>query len=451
MTMTDIAVVLRQVDRADLGARVRALRLARGMTQGQLARGDISVAYVSRIESGTRRPELSTLSLIAERLGTTAEHLLTGTDPERATELRLALRYAELALESGEAHEAERASAQLLVDEQVMRIREIAVDASLVHARALEVLGRLDEAVVELERFRAAYERDGRWPAAAIVLSRCYREAGDFTRAIEVGEQTLATLRDRGLDGLDEAVQLELTVAAAYFERGDQMHAVVLCRDAADRAEALCSPDLRASAYWNVSVIESRRGRHADAIVLAERALALMSEGREARNLARLRLQLGTMMLRASEPDARGAERHIRRARRELAAGSGSAVDLARCDVHLALARLDQNDPDAAETLAQAVLDAAGQTALLAAEAHTVLGRVAAARGERAGTRGHYGAAAAALTAAGADREAAQAWYELAALLDASGDLHAARDAYRSAAAATGLRTPAQLHAAVSG
>ncbi len=45
------------------------------------------------------------------------------------------------------------------------------------------------------------------------------------------------------------------------------------------------------------------------------------------------------------------------------------------------------------------------------------------------------------LTGAGADQDAAQHWFELADLLEEVGDLDAARAAFRSAAASTGLRS----------
>ena len=44
------------------------------------------------------------------------------------------------------------------------------------------------------------------------------------------------------------------------------------------------------------------------------------------------------------------------------------------------------------------------------------------------------------LTSVGSDRNAAQLWFELAGLLESVNELDAARDAYRSAAASTGLR-----------
>jgi Tfp pilus assembly protein PilF len=54
------------------------------------------------------------------------------------------------------------------------------------------------------------------------------------------------------------------------------------------------------------------------------------------------------------------------------------------------------------------------------------------------------------LTGAGADRDAAQLWFELADLLEDVGDLDAAREAYRSAAASIGLRSRTRSRVSVS-
>ena len=53
------------------------------------------------------------------------------------------------------------------------------------------------------------------------------------------------------------------------------------------------------------------------------------------------------------------------------------------------------------------------------------------------------------MTGVGADRDAAQLWFELADLLEDVGDVEAARDAYRSAAAASGLRTRTKVQGGV--
>lgn len=61
-----------------LGRRIQAARIARGLTQRELADGEVSVAYISRIESGQRRPDVRLLERMAERLGTTSVALVTG-------------------------------------------------------------------------------------------------------------------------------------------------------------------------------------------------------------------------------------------------------------------------------------------------------------------------------------------------------------------------------------
>ena len=52
------------------------------------------------------------------------------------------------------------------------------------------------------------------------------------------------------------------------------------------------------------------------------------------------------------------------------------------------------------------------------------------------------------LTSIGFDRAAAQTWFELGGLLEEVGEFDAARDAYRSAAASSGLQTRPTLKVA---
>src|SRR6516165_4643610 len=63
---------------ADLGERVRRLRIAAGLSQTQLAAGRFSKEYVSQIERGKTRPTTETLVWLAERLGADTEFLATG-------------------------------------------------------------------------------------------------------------------------------------------------------------------------------------------------------------------------------------------------------------------------------------------------------------------------------------------------------------------------------------
>ena len=422
-----------------IGSRIRELRLARGLRQAEVAGDDISVAYVSRIEAGQRRADSRVLAVIAERLGTTPEQLLTGRDPDDDNRLVLALRYAEMALRTGEVAEAERQLRDLAAEPLRGRWRE---EAQALLAATYEAQGRLAEAADLYEELGGAADGPG-WLRARIGLCRCYREAGDLARAIDVGERAQAQLAERGLDGLDEALQLTLTLAAAYFERGDVFHATRLCQQVVAAAEQRGTPAARGSAYWNASVIAYNTGDHHEAVRLAEKALALFGEGDDARNLSRLRLQLGTSLLAQDPPAVEAAEEQLTRARLDLVAAGAGQVDVARCDADLGYARLLAGDLDEAERLAAQSIAEATEAPLALAHAHALHARIAVARGDADAARASYRSATAALTGASADREAAQLWYQLGAELDEVGDGDGACDAYRRAAASLGLRASA--------
>ena len=75
------------------------------------------------------------------------------------------------------------------------------------------------------------------------------------------------------------------------------------------------------------------------------------------------------------------------------------------------------------------------------AEARALEGQTYAAEGDMTTAARTYQEAVLLLSAIGADRGAAQLWFDLAGLLDEVGQAEAARDAYKRAAASTGLRT----------
>src|SRR5215211_4640709 len=111
---SSVAVQLKAVDPAELGRRVRAARISRGLTQTALGHPQASAAYVSRIESGQRRPGTELLQTFATRLGVPMERLLNATVTLDPDEVGLQLNYAELALESGEVEEAETRTREVL-------------------------------------------------------------------------------------------------------------------------------------------------------------------------------------------------------------------------------------------------------------------------------------------------------------------------------------------------
>ena len=459
MNLADITL-LQEIRPYELGSRLRAARLARGWTQTELAGDLVSVGYVSRIESGHRRPQAEVLEALAQRLDVPVDQLLRGATAPEQDEIRLALDFAELSLENGAIAEAEMRAREARDRAYAIVHPDLADRATFLVARALESQGNVDDAILELEplvmgpgaipREPGAIPKAG-LPAiprirAAIALGRCYRQSGDLGLAVEVMERTLAELGDTALDGSDEVVQLAVSLAATYFDRGDTGQAIRTCRKAIAQAERLGSPRARAAAYWNASIMEAERGSVAEAIPLAERALALLAEGQDGRNLARLRTALADMQLQLDPPEVVAAQQQLDLADHELRESSGGAFDFARNDVARARVLMLLGDLDAARELSAAVhARVAEHSPIAAADAKLVEGQAAAAAGHVEEAGRVYRQAVMLLTGVGADRDAADLWFELAGLFEAVGDMDAARNAYRSAAASTGLRSRTTL------
>jgi len=63
------------------GKRVRELRLAKGLSQEELAyRADVHRTYLGGIERGKRNPALKNISAIAEALGVSLSELFTSKE-----------------------------------------------------------------------------------------------------------------------------------------------------------------------------------------------------------------------------------------------------------------------------------------------------------------------------------------------------------------------------------
>ena len=215
MNLAD-AALLQEIRPYELGSRLRAARLARGWTQTELAGDMVSVGYVSRLESGHRRPNAEVLEALAQRLGVSTDQLLRGPTAPEQDELRLALDFAELSLENGEHAEAEVQARQARDRARAIVHEELAGRATYLIARALESQGNVDDAILELEplvngeggaipRAGAAAIPRAALPAiprikAAIALSRCYRESGDLSLAIDAGSACSTSSRARPLD-----------------------------------------------------------------------------------------------------------------------------------------------------------------------------------------------------------------------------------------------------------
>jgi len=257
-----------------------------------------------------------------------------------------------------------------------------------------------------------------------------------------VGERRLTTLETDGLVGTDEAIQLAMTVAYAYIERGDLSRAARLCTETIKTAEQAASPAARSSAYWNASIVYSERGDTESALALANRALALLGEGQDARNLARLRLELGRLHMDLEPADITQALGHLERAKSELSDTGATAGEISHGDVLLARALLLGGRPaEALDAASRACDTTPDDVSLTLAEANLARAEALAALARDDEALAALRRTAEILTRMdGRDRWVAQAWCELAEMFEAVGDVDAAHGALKSAASASGLR-----------
>ncbi len=435
-----LAELSRSIDPVVLGQRMRVARIAAGMTQSQVAGEEASTAYVSRIEDGQRRPEAHLLERMALRMGTTLEALLIGVTPSRHLELQVALELAEIALLAGDPRGAVTAIDELLAEITDHPLADLERDARRLRARALEASGRTDEAIAILEELTSDSHDDHLVPAL-ISLSRSYRDAGDPARSLDVGQRVAVELGRLDLGGGSEAVDLSLITSDAHLHRGEIDEALAIC-SAALAAATGSDPTELAAAYRASSLEASRSGSPATALALARKSRGHFEVAGEARQLARLRTQYAALLLKLDPPDAIGAIATLETSEREPAWLDTERRD--RADHHLAFARARflVGDHAAARAQIEACAELTGSAApLQLAEARTLAGQIAAAEGDLGGARSSYREAVDLLAAVDDDRGVAQLWFELASQLDELGERDGARDAYRRAAASTGLRS----------
>jgi tetratricopeptide (TPR) repeat protein len=268
------------------------------------------------------------------------------------------------------------------------------------------------------------------WMDVAEALSRCYHEAGDLDMAIHTGEEAMQSAAELGLEGTDEYVRLGCTVLMGYYERGDLARATVLTADLIRGAESSGAPHSRGAAYWNAALLAESRGQIGEALSLVDRALALLGESDDRRNLARLRVCYAWLLLQQQPPEAEHALDLLDGVADEIRM-HGGAIDLGyyateRARALLALGRLDEARAAALDSLARL----GDQPRIESARARLLLGRILREQGLPDETLEQCTVAANMLEEMGASRQAAAAWRELGDLYRDLGRIDETLEAY---------------------
>src|ERR1044071_6406618 len=144
--------------RNSMGARVRQLRIARGLTQTEIAGERFSKECVSEIERGKTRPTGETVEWLASRLGVDPSFLETGVSSSERERVESVIARAEAAVESNQFEEAVADLDKLGVALTTVAVPALEFRAVLAESWARMSLGDVRAAVGLLERGRQLAE-----------------------------------------------------------------------------------------------------------------------------------------------------------------------------------------------------------------------------------------------------------------------------------------------------
>ncbi|MFE9251199.1 helix-turn-helix domain-containing protein [Streptomyces sp. NPDC007088] len=423
------------------GRRLRDLRRARGLKQQDLASGDVSVSYISLIESGKRTPSSAVVALLAERLGCTTNYLLTGQDETHTRELELKAAFADLSLHDGRAGQALQAFSEVLASTPVLP-EDTVRRARLGQALALEQLGRLEAAVQALT---VLYEDprcvagSAQWSQVATALVRCHQSLGDNVLSVEIGERALRRLDQLGLQATDDHIQLGAVLVGCYRSRGDLAKARLVSDRLIRVADEWGGRIARRETYWNAALVAQSQGDVDQALALTERARALLAESDHVRHRALLAAAYGTLLLDCDPADPERAHQLLEQAHTQLA-DVGTPAERAHAQTHLALACLQLKRTDEArQHVSRALESLRDEPRPETVQARTVLARAQFDAGDGAQATDTLAAAQQQLRQLRPGRSTAGVWRQIADLWQHHGYVTEATAAYQQALADAGL------------
>jgi transcriptional regulator with XRE-family HTH domain len=317
-----------ELEPESVGARLRRLRGARGLSQRALAGGGVSASYISRVESGARRPSVKALRILAPRLGVSASYLETGRDLGEGEAREMRLYDAELELRLADDPAAAEESLRGLLEEALDAGDETAVRRACVGlGLAAAHRGAYSEAIAQLEAVVASGElRPSLDADVYATLGRSYVGCGQPERAVQLFESCVLQLADDASEHPSAYIRFATYLSYALSDLGQLRRAREVLSDAIEQMEGIADPYSRVRLYWSQARLAADEGDTGAALGNIRRAIALLEASEDAMHLARAHLLCAEILL--SEGQLEQAGSHLEQAEALLGA-HGEAQDRA--------------------------------------------------------------------------------------------------------------------------
>jgi transcriptional regulator with XRE-family HTH domain len=300
---------------ADVGARIRSLRTAKGLTQAQVAEPNYTKAYISMLESGRTRASMKALEHIAGVLGVKPADLLGGVAAPAAPQYQLleARRFIEQARAPEAIPILEALEEGLGASDQLVRLRYLAIGYNALGQpklafplieraqRMAELLDDGEEQIRVKAVLASAYSRTYAYEDAARLLRECIAACEDgtltdpafqFRRLVDLAN-TLTNMRQskQALAAYERAIELSLQfsdrttigalyagMAKTYQNDGDLEAAIVYNQKSLQVYEELGLLDQIACTLDNAAMLYAEYGNRERARECLARAALLAHE-----------------------------------------------------------------------------------------------------------------------------------------------------------------------------
>ena len=347
----------------DVGQRIRALRLDRGLSLAQLGGDDLSRSFLSLVELGRSRISLRALAIVAQRLEQPISYFLDGTADSTEARAELLLDQAEASLREHEPGQAEQFLRNLEVP-TALRGRELWLkgwscadrghpsDAVPLLQEALELVEAADDV---RQRVQILYTL-----AMAFYATHLYDEAMRYTRRAY----------DEATEHLDDdALTVRLTVCLGhlYYVEGRFDQAEAYYDHARQLFGAVNDLDNMAATYTGLSRVWEQRGDLSQAVRYSRMGLGILEVKHYRREAARELSYIAERMLALGKLDAAVADATMAVARAQesgahdveaLAYSTRAAISLSSGDLEQATSDAERADALASDDTSHARIKA---------------------------------------------------------------------------------------------